>query len=73
MWRITSSWSWSSMRVKSRSVEKASPGSNEHLAEAGAALEGKFVQNAALGHQLEQVREHDFILSDHDVAQPEFG
>ena len=41
--------------------------------EAGAALEGKFVQNAALGHQLEQVREHDFILSDHDVAQPEFG
>lgn len=47
--------------------------SEEHLAKARAALEGKLVQNAALGHQLEQVGERDLLFGDHDVAQPGFG
>jgi len=29
------------------------------------------VQNAALGEKLKQQGQHDFLLRDHDVAQPD--
>ena len=51
---------------------EAPPAADEHLAKAGAALEGELVQDAALRHQLEQVGEHDLVLGDHDVAQSGF-
>ena len=52
---------------------KAPLASEEHLAKAGAALEGEFVQDPALSHQLGQVGEHDLVFSDRNVAQPGFS
>src|SRR5438105_12607529 len=43
----------------------------EHFSQAGAALEGQSVQNAALGEELQQERQHNFLLRDHDVARSE--
>ena len=48
---------------------KSSLAADKHFPQTGAALEGQPVQNAALGEQLQQEREHDFLLRDHDVAE----
>ena len=52
---------------------KPSLAADEHFPQAGAALEGQPVQNAALGQKLQQERQHDFLLRDHDVAKAGFG
>jgi hypothetical protein len=62
--------------VKSRSVEigrESSLAADKNFPQASTALEGQPVQNAALGQQLEQKRQHHFLLSDHDVAEAGFS
>lgn len=46
---------------------------DEHFTQAGAALEGQPVQNAAFGQKLKQECQHHFLLCDHDVAQAGFS
>ena len=47
--------------------------SDDHFPQAGAALESKPVENSALGQELEEKGKDDFLLRDHDVAEPGFG
>ena len=62
---------FSSREVQIR--RKSSLAADEHLPLAGAALECEPVQDAALGQHLQQERQHDFLLRDHDVAKAGFN
>ena len=52
---------------------KASLAADDHFPQACPALECEPVQYAALREELEQVREHDFLFRDHDVAETGFN
>ena len=62
--------------LQGREIEiggKAPLASDDHFSQAGAALESEPVENSALGQELEEKGEDDFLLRDHDVAEPGFG
>ncbi len=48
---------------------EASLAADDHLAEAGAALEHEAAEQAAFRQELQEIREHDLFFRDHDVAK----